>query len=106
MKRKLLATLLAVAMTATLLAGCTQKATTTETTKPAAAAATTQASQDATTKATMKATDSAAPVTLKVFSNLPDRKTGQELVEQTMIDNYMKENKNVTITVEALDYAA
>jgi len=102
MKRKLLATLLAVAMTATLLAGCTQKATTTtETTKPAAPA-TTQASQEATTKAT----DSAAPVTLKVFSNLPDRKTGQGLVEQTMIDNYMKENKNVTITVEALDDAA
>jgi len=100
MKRKLLATLLAVAMTATLLAGCTQKTTPTESTKTPAA--TTQASQAATTKAT----ESAGPVTFKVFSNLPDRKTGQGLVEQTMIDNYTKENTNVKITVEALDDAA
>lgn len=42
-------------------------------------------------------------VTLKVFSNLPDRKTGQGLVEQTIIDEYMKENPNVEIKVEALD---
>lgn len=45
-------------------------------------------------------------VTLKVFSNLPDRKTGQGLVEQMIIDEYMKENENVTIEVEALDEEA
>lgn len=46
------------------------------------------------------------PVTLKVFSNLPDRKNGQGLVEQTIIDEYMAENPNVTIEVEALDEEA
>lgn len=45
-------------------------------------------------------------VTLKVFTNLPDRKNGQGLVEQQIIDEYMKENKNVTIKVEALDEEA
>ncbi|WP_110930425.1 ABC transporter substrate-binding protein [Paenibacillus bouchesdurhonensis] len=51
------------------------------------------------------ATDSAEQakkVTLRFFSNLPDRKTGQGLAEQTIIDNFMKENPNVKIEVEAL----
>lgn len=42
-------------------------------------------------------------VTIKVFSNHTDRKTGQGLIEQTLFDNYMKENKNVKIVVESLD---
>ncbi|CAM4012783.1 extracellular solute-binding protein [Cohnella lubricantis] len=41
-------------------------------------------------------------VTLRFFSNLPDRKSGQGLIEQTVIDNYVKENPNVKIEVEAL----
>lgn len=41
-------------------------------------------------------------VTLRLFSNLPDRKSGQGLAEQTVIDNYVKENPNVKIEVEAL----
>ncbi|BCN30636.1 ABC transporter substrate-binding protein [Anaeromicropila herbilytica] len=41
--------------------------------------------------------------TIKVFSNQTDRKTGQGLIEQTLFDNYMKENPNVKIEVEALD---
>lgn len=45
-------------------------------------------------------------VTLKVFSNLPDRKNGQGLVEQMIIDEYMEENPNVKIEVEALDEEA
>lgn len=45
-------------------------------------------------------------VVLKVFSNLPDRKNGQGLVEQMIIDDYMAENPNVTIQVEALDEEA
>ena len=45
-------------------------------------------------------------VTLKVFSNLPDRKNGQGLVEQMIIDDYMEENPNVEIEVEALDEEA
>lgn len=38
-----------------------------------------------------------------MFSNLTDRKNGQGLVEQMIIDEYMGENPNVTIEVEALD---
>lgn len=45
-------------------------------------------------------------VTIKLFSNLPDRKNGQGLVEQMIIDEYMEENKNVVIEVEALDEEA
>lgn len=48
-------------------------------------------------------TESGEPVTIKVFTNLPDRTSGQGLVEQTIFDAYMAENSNVTIEVEALD---
>jgi len=41
-------------------------------------------------------------VTLRLFSNLPDRKSGQGLAEQTVIDSYVKENPNVKIDVETL----
>ncbi len=44
----------------------------------------------------------AAPVTIKFFSNLPDRASGMGQLEQTLIDNYSAENTNVTIEVEAL----
>lgn len=43
------------------------------------------------------------PVTIKVFSNNPDRTADQGLVEQTIFDAYMEEHPNVTIEVEALD---
>jgi len=42
------------------------------------------------------------PITIKFFSNLPDRSSGQGLLEQTILDNYMKENDNITIEIEAL----
>lgn len=45
----------------------------------------------------------AEEVVIKVFSNLPDRTSGQGLVEQTLFDAYMAENPNVKIEVEALD---
>jgi len=45
-------------------------------------------------------------ITLKVFSNLPDRKNGQGLVEQIIIDEYMEENPHIKIEVEALDEEA
>ncbi|WP_342421686.1 extracellular solute-binding protein [Paenibacillus sp. FSL E2-0178] len=44
----------------------------------------------------------AEQVTLRVFSNLPDRKSGQGLAEQMVIDNYTKENPNVKIELETL----
>jgi len=46
--------------------------------------------------------DAAAPVTIHLFSNLPDRASGMGELEQTLIDSYMAENPNVTIEVEAL----
>jgi raffinose/stachyose/melibiose transport system substrate-binding protein len=42
------------------------------------------------------------PVEFKFFSNNPDRTGGQGLAEQLLIDQYMKENPNVKITVETL----
>jgi raffinose/stachyose/melibiose transport system substrate-binding protein len=42
------------------------------------------------------------PVTLKFFTALADRSNGPGKVEQQLIDNYMKENPNVKIEVEAL----
>lgn len=79
MKRRLISAILAVAMVATMAVGCGSKES--------------SGSEDRT-------------VTLKVFSNLPDRKNGQGLVEQMIIDEYMEENENVKIEVEALDEEA
>ncbi len=79
-KKKLLTAVLAATMVATLFTGCGMKNTDT--------------------------TKKDGKVTLKLFSNLPDRKNGQGLVEQQIIDDYMKENPNVTIEVEALDEEA
>lgn len=79
--KKFVSILLALAMLAALLTGCGGKTTEAK------------ASGDST-------------VTLRLFSNLPDRKNGQGLVEQTIIDEYMKENPNVKIEVEALDEEA
>ncbi len=47
-------------------------------------------------------TKSPAKVTIKFFSNLPDRKANQGLLEQKMIDSYLKANPNVKIQLEAL----
>lgn len=82
MRKKLIAVLMAVAMVATLAVGCGGDKE----------------------KQPSKSDD--GKVTLKVFSNLPDRKNGQGLVEQKIIDDYMKENPNVKIDVEALDEEA
>ncbi len=62
------------------------------------------ATQAPTTAAATQATETKAaePVTLKFFSNLPDRSAGQGKVEQELIDSYIKENPNVTIELEPL----
>ena len=83
MRKKFLSTVLALTMVVTMAVGCGKSADTNSIAK--------------------KGDDK---VTLKVFTNLPDRKNGQGLVEQQIIDEYMKENKNVTIKVEALDEEA
>lgn len=91
MKKKLMATLLAAVMATTMLAGCGGKA------EEAAPTAEQVPAAEQTGK---------EEVTIKLFSNLPDRKNGQGLVEQMIIDEYMAENQNVTIEVEALDEEA
>ena len=83
MRKKFLSTVFALTMVVTMAVGCGKSADTNSSAK--------------------KGDDK---VTLKVFTNLPDRKNGQGLVEQQIIDEYMKENKNVTIKVEALDEEA
>lgn len=48
-------------------------------------------------------TASAEPVTIKVFTNNPDRTSDQGLVEELIFQAYMEENPHVTIQVEALE---
>ncbi len=47
-----------------------------------------------------------AQITLKLFSNLPDRNNGQGLIEQMLIDQYENTHPNVKIEVEALEEKA
>ena len=81
MKKKLISMLLVAAMAVTMAAGCGSKESS-------------------------AGDENSEKITLKVFSNLPDRKNGQGLVEQMIIDEYMEENENVIIKVEALDEEA
>lgn len=105
MKRKMLAVLLCAAMTIGSLAGCGNSSS--AATDPAAnqdATATNEVAAEETAEATDTTTEaSGEQVTIQVFSNLPDRTTGQGFVEQTLFDQYMKENPNVKIEIEALD---
>ena len=89
MKKKLITSLLAAAMAVSLFAGCGDSGKGTASSDPGNSQA-----------------NAGEEVTIKVFSNLPDRKNGQGLVEQTIIDEYMAENENVKIEVEALDEEA
>ena len=97
--KKAVSITLAAAMAATMLAGCGGSAST-------AASADAPAAESTASTTAAESTVDGGEVTLKVFSNLPDRKTGQGLVEQTIIDEYMAENPNVKIEVEALDEEA
>lgn len=96
MRRKVVSVLLATVMVTSLFAGCGAK-------QDGTAATETSATETAKTE---EAKTSEEVITLKVFSNLPDRKNGQGLVEQKIIDDYMSENTNVKIEVEALDEEA
>ncbi len=107
MKKKWIASLLTVAMTVSMLAGCGS----TDDNKEASGDVQneTPVQADAEVETDSAADDGAASggdVTIKLFSNLPDRKNGQGLVEQMIIDEYMDANPNVTIEVEALDEEA
>lgn len=107
MKKKLVASLLTVAMAMSALAGC--GASTEETKADSSTATSTETKSETKSETTVSADTAEAGtegITLRVFSNLPDRKNGQGLVEQKIIDEYMAENPNVTIEVEALDEEA
>ncbi|WP_033165450.1 extracellular solute-binding protein [Clostridium sp. KNHs205] len=98
--RKIWAFMLVTAMVLSMLAGCGSKKEETAVTDKGV----TDTEKTGTEKT--EATKAPEKVTLKLFSNLPDRKNGQGLVEQMIIDEYMEANPNVTIQVEALDEEA
>lgn len=104
MKKKMLSVILAAAMTVGMLSGCGSSSAAADAAPADTAAETEEAAEVTTAEDTEAAADEA--VTIKLFSNLPDRKNGQGLVEQMIIDDYMKENPNVSIEVEALDEEA
>ena len=95
MKKKFLSVLLVFAMVTSLTA-CGGKQTDNSESKNDETVQTTQTDENAGDTAK-------EDVTIKVFSNQTDRKSGQGFIEQTLFDNYMKENPNIKIEVEALD---
>ncbi|MFI3215139.1 MAG: extracellular solute-binding protein [Eubacteriales bacterium] len=97
MKKKLVSVLLATAMVFSLVAcGGTQE----ESVATDSVATTEESTEEATEEV---ATSSEEQIVIQVFSGQPDRTTGQGMVEQMIFDNYMAENPNVVIEVEALD---
>ncbi|MCD8217894.1 MAG: extracellular solute-binding protein [Clostridiales bacterium] len=94
MKKKIISMMLVAGMAMSMLAGCGSSAGSSDT--------------DGTSVAEAEDTGTAEgeQITLTLFSNLPDRNNGQGLVEQMIIDEYMEENPNITIEVEALDEEA
>lgn len=116
MKKKFIASMLTAVMAASLLTGCGGKDNSQSASSNTMSAANNNTTQQEASKEPeqeaapaesepVKDTSSGETVTIKLFSNLPDRKNGQGLVEQTIIDEYMEEN-NVIIEVEALDEEA
>lgn len=94
--KKLFKTVLAATLASTMLVGCGNGGSN----------AGSSNGNDSSNQQESQSSSGDETVTLRLFSNLPDRKTGQGLVEQMIIDKYMKENKNVKIEVEALDEEA
>lgn len=107
MKKKVIATLLTAAMTASVLAGCGSDQGSAPASSNAPDVQESAAGEESAAEPAGDTADAAGgDVTIKLFSNLPDRKNGQGLVEQMIIDEYMAANSNVTIEVEALDEEA
>lgn len=105
MKKKWTAALLAGAMTVSMLVGCGS----TGDSETASEGVQSDTKGQGKVEADSTANDGSSSdeeITIKLFSNLPDRKNGQGLVEQMIIDEYMDANPNVTIEVEALDEEA
>ncbi len=112
MQKKMIASLLTMAMTVSVLTGCgggnnSSEPASADTSGAEQEEADSSAADDSVAADTGAAEESTGgDVTIKLFSNLPDRKNGQGLVEQMIIDEYMAANPNVTIEVEALDEEA
>lgn len=104
MRKRFIGVLLCITLLFSVLTGCSNKSTKTDSgTKENK----TEENKIEENKDSENKVDSSTDkVTLKLFSNLPDRKNGQGLVEQMVIDEYMKEHSNVIIEVEALDEEA
>ena len=85
MKRKVISAVLAATMAVTMMMGCGSTGT--------------SADGNGSTSKSEESGNDGGKVTLKVFSNLPDRKTGQGLVEQTIIDEYMKDANDAQLKV-------
>lgn len=105
MKKKFIASMLTAAMTAALLTGCGGADSGATPVEGQTNAQEDSSAQDTDGKAGADEAKGEA-VTIRLFSNLPDRKNGQGLVEQMIIDEYMAENPDITIEVEALDEEA
>ncbi len=103
-EEKIVSVLLTAAMATTMLAGCGGNSNTKSDANANSDAA--EGSTTADAGSSDAGSSDGEEITLKVFSNLPDRKNGQGLVEQTIIQEYMNENPNVKIEVEALDEEA
>lgn len=95
MRKRIISALLVTVMTFSMLVGCSDKSNDSE-----------EKDSNSASKQSEETNNTEDEVTLTLFSNLPDRKNGQGLVEQKLIDEYMAENPNVTIEVEALDEEA
>ncbi len=106
MKRKMVSVMLATAMLVTMLAGCGSGDGGAAGSAGGSTAGDAAGNGDTSGSTDGNGVSDGEQITLKLFSNLPDRKNGQGLVEQTIIDEYMVENPNVTIEVEALDEEA
>lgn len=98
--KKVLSLLLVLVMVAGLSACSKKEPDSTQSSNQATEETAEKQAEEPATESTDQSTE---PVTIKVFSNLTDRKSGQGLIEQTLFDNYMSENQNVKIEVEALD---
>ncbi len=104
MKSKTLLMALTLALTAVTISACggnngNDKASSAP---PASDAASPSAKASDAPSPSADPSPSAEPYTLTFFTNNSDRTVGQGLMEQQLIDQYVKENPNVTIKVETL----
>lgn len=102
-KSRIIALFLTAAMAMALLAGCGAADTTTSTPDAPVSEPAEPAEEPVEQEEPVVEDSGAEPVTLRLFTNLPDRQNGQGLIEQMIINDYMAENPHVTIEVEALD---